>query len=250
MTTRHWVLLTMTVDVQTNSHLVIVDREERLTQYRSSLRRWCEVVQSAGAELVILENSQAAIFEEFGEVLASVRQPVHGIQCPRPGPKEVSNGKGAMEAAMLDYGISALELPPQDLVTKVTGRLVVPNFRSIHPRKLDLPSAVIRGTLGGGYVDTRVLSAHGQVWRTTLFGMGNEVDDDHGRYLEHVVSDRLIQGKRVGEVQIRRFRRRPVLVGVSGTSGRSYSNFSARTRRAISRPIEAVLRLLPDDKEF
>lgn len=243
-------MLTMTVNVHEPTGLALSDSTIRRSQYRTSIARWCQLLDHPQDRLVLAENSGADMQGVFGDAYSSLGGRCHVLECPPPTRESVARGKGAMEAEMIDYVVARLPLSQQDLVTKVTGRLLVVNFGRIHPRDLEPASAVVRGPLGGGYVDTRVLSAHAVVWQQCLAGMNADVDDREGIYLEHVVSDRLNRADRLGQAHIRRFRSRPKLIGSSGTSGNSYSSVSARGRRVVGLPIEAALRALAKGKEF
>src|SRR5689334_23348356 len=120
-----WFLLTGTVRPHAGANVAIADEVVRRRQYAEALARWltCPVGQS---RIVFVENSGEDL-ERLAESAArgARPQPLTLLSAPPPS-GVVDRGKGAAEAAMIDYALSQLNLlEDEHLLFKVTGRLYV-----------------------------------------------------------------------------------------------------------------------------
>lgn len=251
--TVHWLLLTATVRAPTSVRVSVADPVARAGQYRAAISAWRRLAPALGARIAVVENSGAAEDELFADVAGAPGSPPPVLLRAEQG--DPRRGKGAMEADMIDQALAQLEVAPGELVAKCTGRLVVPNAaRAVPPFAAGAgeraPAIVLRATLGGSYVDTRLLVATTSAWSDVLAGMAQEVDEDAGHFLEHVVADRVHLGRSRQALAVHRFRQRPRFAGYSGTSGERYDTPAGRLRRVAGAPVEALLRRLPPDKQF
>jgi hypothetical protein len=71
--------------------------------------------------------------------------------------------------------------------------------------------------------------------------MGADVDDRAGRYLEHVLADRLRRAWAGDDAAVQRLGRRPVYVGRSGSTGIDYRSARERLKGAVLQPLESLL---------
>jgi hypothetical protein len=244
-----WIVLTATVNVHPEAAVVIADPALRLCQYQNSLARWLAMAKRDGFRVLLVENSGADLRALRIAMPFDARARLAMLAVDTP-PKDVTlRGKGASESAMIDQAMCAIQAQPTEWVAKATGRLFVDNLSRALPRRDEKLSIVMRGTMGGGYVDSRLLIARRATWGTTLKGLAGEVDDPAHLYLEHVIARRVIEAERSAGLIVGRFRRAPQFVGVSGTSGQSYDG-SSPLRRILASSIEQALRLIPRDKQF
>ncbi|MFF1382219.1 hypothetical protein ACFVWT_01500 [Arthrobacter sp. NPDC058288] len=222
------ILLTaaVTPDVAFGSSLS--DPKERLRQYRSAIDEWSRVADASDCDLVTVETTGSG---------DSLRDQVRVVDFHAPEDTK-QHGKGAVESAALDAAILACGLPDSSTVHKVTGRLTLRNAeRLVAP--LD-NGARVRRTLDRTYCDTRFFSTNVKFWQTHLSGMANEVADDSGRYLEHVMAHRLMKAE-YGGTAVQRFPERPMLLGVSGTTGKSYGTLWQRALSPVLLRVEGLL---------
>lgn len=210
------ILLTAAIVPDESFRNALSDPEERLSQYRTSIQFWSDVAVALDSRLLVVETSGSA------ELLADQAETV-GFT---PSARAKNAGKGAAEAEALEAAIRAAELPEDATLHKVTGRLKLRNWEStVLP--LHYGAARVRRSLDRRYCDVRFFSATAGFWIQYLQGMSAEVSDDGGRYLEHVMAQRLILAEYAGE-KLERFAERPIFSGSSGTNGKSYGSLRER----------------------
>lgn len=245
-----WIVLTATVNVHLDAVVVVADPALRLSQYVHSVSRWVAMADRDGFRVMLVENSGFDL-HDFKHALPLTARGRLAVLEVAPPPEEVTRrGKGASESVMIDQGMCAIDTRPTEWIAKGTGRLFVKNLSRALPRRDEELSIVMRGTLGGGYVDSRLLIARHVTWSTTLNGMAGEIDDTAHMFLEHVIARRVIKAERMAGLRVGRFRTAPQFVGISGTSGQRYGRGALSLRRMVSSPIEHALRLMPRDKQY
>ena len=245
-----WVVLTATVNVHRDAVVVMVDPALRLYQYLGSVARWLAMANDHGFRVMLVENSGADLRDFRLALPVESRARLAVLEADTPPEDVTRRGKGASESLMIDQAMHAIDTQPTEWIAKVTGRLFVKNLSRALPRHDEKLSLVMRGTLGGGYVDSRLLVARRATWGTTLKGMAAEVDDPAHLFLEHVIARRVIDAERSAGLRVGRFRRAPQFVGVSGTSGQHFGGAMASLRGMFFSPLERALRLTPRDKQF
>jgi hypothetical protein len=230
--------------------VTVRDEHIRREQYVQALSRWLDCPLE-GSRIVLVDNSS----EDLERLARSASRAVRGqrlvlISAPHPG-AVAERGKGAAEAAMIDYAISRLDgLDADDVLFKVTGRLYVRNVRRVIPIRHGRGQIFVRATLDWSFVDTRFFGASADVWRRHFNDMQDAVDEREGVFLEHVVARRSLNAGWSGAVTVKRFAGRPAFVGYGGTTGGSYADWRSKLRHFASTPLEAFLRHIPPDKQF
>lgn len=222
------ILLTAAVVPDAAFRNALSDPDERLRQYRGAIQQWSVVAGSTRSRLLVVETSgSAGHLADLADVVSFT-------------PSEVAKkaGKGGAESEALEAGVRAAGLGADDTFHKVTGRLALRNAAAVI--KPVQGGACVRRRMDRSYVDVRFFSAKAGVWNQYLLGMGAEVDDGGGRYLEHVMAQRLIVAEYDG-VEVERFAERPMFAGSSGTSGKKYGSAKDRLMSPVMLKAENVL---------
>lgn len=229
MENANMILLTAAIDPDPRFGSVVSAPEERLLQYRSAITYWSGVAKDLGYMLAVVETTGSSLLDRKVPVISFAATDTL-----------VAQGKGAVEAAALDYALSVSALDPGATVAKVTGRLIVRNASQL----LDpiAENAVrARRTLDRKYCDSRFFVASAGFWKDHLWGMAEEVKDCEGRYLEHALAHRLNNAEYLSGARVEKFPRRPLFIGTSGTNGKRYGSM---VDRMMSPPIGAAERIL------
>lgn len=228
-----WIVATAAVRPSPGVRTLLTDPEVRARHYRQAIGHWRHVSARVGASLAVVETTGAdpATLVDPGPVT---------VTSFAPAPELVGRGKGAIEAAAIEHVVSVLGIPEDDTICKITGRLVVENATDL-VRPVGENSAIVRRTLDRRYCDTRFFLTSGGLWRGRLSGMGRDVDDHAGRYLEHVVAHRLAVAEYESGTVVGRFAAPPVFRGVSGTSGARYGSPLSRVCSPVRARAESVL---------
>lgn len=229
--------------------MVVADATLRLSQYVESAAKWLAMADREGFRVMVVENSGFDLRSLKMAMPSEARARLVVVGLDAPPSCASRRGKGASESLMIDQAIRAIDAEPTEWIAKSTGRLFVRNMPRALPLRDENLSLVMRGTLGGGYVDSRLLIARGETWATDLKDMTHEVDEQEGVFLEHVIARRVIEGERSRALIVGRFRRAPQFVGVSGTTGQRYDG-ATTLRRLLVSPLEHSLRLIPRNKQF
>lgn len=160
--------------------------------------------------VVLVENS-IYDFDEDSE-FASIKG-LKIFKCPSEC--DASSGLGAQEFRMVDYWIkNAVDLPERWI--KVTGRYIFSNFSSLYLQSSEFQEKMIfeRKLFSGGRVRTDIFSVTTDFYKKYLLGSYLDMNDSKGKWAEHVFFDRL-----KFEKNITVFKKHPVLVGISGSTG-------------------------------
>lgn len=217
--------------------MTLADPQVRAGQYRAAVDHWHRVAQTVGGRVAVVETSGA----DRDEVTR--RTDVGFVSYDAPAGL-AAGGKGAIEAAAIDHALASLDAAPDTVLVKVTGRLLVENAaRVIGP--VDDATVQVRRSVDRAFADTRFVVTTVGTWREHLTGMGEEVDDDHGRWLERVAAQRLILGEYAGSLTVQRFPDPPRFTGASGTTGARYDGWRARVvPPVVQRKAEGAVRRL------
>ena len=225
------VILSATVTPNGDFGIAEFDPERRREQYRGAIAFWILALRGTPFRLAVVETSG----EPAGALGLSHERDVTGtadFYAFVPDRAVVARGKGAIEAAAIEYVIDLCRGSLSDSATlyKCTGRLKLINYRACLG-VLDPGAVCARMTIDRSYADTRLIGASIDVWRDSLRGMAEEVDDANGVFLEHVVASRIARGVALRRVTLTRFAERPIFEGSSGTSG---SRYSPRREEAVN----------------
>jgi hypothetical protein len=223
------ILLTAAIVPDTSFRNALSDPEQRLGQYRTAIRTWSDVASATGCKLMIVETSGS------GHLLADQAETVSFT----PSLEAKNAGKGAAEAEALEAGLRVADLAEHATFHKVTGRLALRNWKSaVLP--VTAGTVRVRRSMDRSYCDVRFFSVTRSFWDQYLQGMSNEVHDVEGRYLEHVMAQRLVLAEYAG-VHVERFPERPSFMGSSGTSGNSYGSIKERMLSPLLLRAENIL---------
>jgi hypothetical protein len=209
------VILTAAVTPNPDFAVALDDPAKRSGQYLSATAKWSEVCSSAGMKLVVIETTGA----RPQQVIPRGSPAEFVTYSPRE--VDIKRGKGAVEARAMDDYFDQAELRSEMTFYKCTGRLWVRNARRLlQPLRMD--EIAVRRRIDGLWADTRFFGTTCGVWRRHFTGMAEQVCDQDGFYLEHVIARRLLLGLAHDDLVIRRHAARPEWEGVSGTSGSTY----------------------------
>jgi hypothetical protein len=221
----------------------------RLRDYCEALRWYLELPDQVIDRVVVLENSRSDLsaFAELAKHVGATKS-LELLSTNPDAPPE--RGKGYAESLMIEEGLSRSNLlRPDSTFWKVTGRLQVLNLATLirtAPARFDLycdlrDVPLIADLLGGNqWMETRLFATTPAAY-LRLFG--GQADCDY--VIEKGFYRLVREATAANEMNIYpRFRRQPVLAGVSGASGASYRSLSYRVKgltRSISRLILPAL---------
>jgi hypothetical protein len=236
------ILLTATVTPQVLADLYIRDPAQRRRHYRDSLQLWLPVAARHGATLVLIENSGEDLKLLARDSVGDVPDFVRLVNAPPPSLEEVSRGKGAAEAAMMDLFCEMFLDDPEEACYKVTGRLFVKNFSRCIPEELPSNSAVARVAMNLQQMDTRFFGATAGLWRSCFTNAGSSVCDSEEVFIEKVLMRRMLTAMGEG-AQLLRFGAQPAFMGRSGThADRVYDSLGSKLKRMGANQLESLLR--------
>jgi hypothetical protein len=210
------------------------DPDVRLNQYNAALHFWASVSDRVDARVVVVETTGADL-GNFVDSLPSGQHRRIMVFPYTPSITAVQNGIGAIEAEALDAAMLSLAAgrTANALVAKVTGRLRVHNaIELLAPH--DNSTVLARRSLDRRYVDSRFFQVPVTLWNSYMTGLASEISDQEGRYFEHAIAYRLILGEYEQALRVVPFARRPIVQGVSGTTGKRYGR---RFSRAVNMPL-------------
>lgn len=232
-----YVILTAAVTPDPRYGSSVSDPKIRLAQYQRALVSWTAVAEKLNFAVLVVETTGYAK-KELLAPLANAGKSVEVMNFT-PDALLLSRGKGAVEASAIDFLIAQAELADSDSIYKATGRLTLYNSTQILG-DVGVNSAIARRSVDRRYCDSRLFVTTAGFWRLNLSEMADEVYEDRGRYLEHVLAHRLTQAEYLHDARIERFARRPVLEGVSGTSGLPYRRIDGAARSKLVGPVEDI----------
>ncbi len=234
MDPRHVLLLSATVSPGETPYLKVRDPGEREAHYLDALARWCRALPPDWA-IVVAENSSwpASRFTEVGERWG---REVHVLACPDRGSQA---GKGVGEAGLIDDFAASEFARSCEWIFKCTGRLYVPNFTDC------LPALVGDGVCGSivpslAHMDSRFFGASRDVFREHFTGMGGEIREDEGLYLEHVAARRMLAAIAAGHA-FRPFEALPYVIGRSASLDVAYDGRSTRIKWFLRQRVRRVM---------
>lgn len=198
--------------------------EQRLELYRVGFRFWFEQANLMDLKLVVVETTGQPASNFFtDEELDSV----HFLNFS-PNKKFNKRGKGALEAECLDYAVQVLSdlYAAKTTFHKVTGKLIIPNAKSIIRPQRD-NQLTIRRSLDRSVCDTRVFSTTLGTWKSHFSGMSALTNDlDSSKYIEHVIAYKSVIAEFSNGLTVSPFPQIPRIKGISGSNGAAYGGFS------------------------
>lgn len=235
MNVRYVLLLTATVAPgSATPYLKLRDPDQREGQYLDALAQWCRELPPDW-EIVVAENSRwaPAHFVETGE---RAGRTVHFLECADRGSK---TGKGVGEAGLID-DFSQCEIARNcEWIFKCTGRLFVQNIGTC------LPALEGTGVCGSivpslAHMDSRFFGASRDVFHNYFMGMGEEIREGDGVYMEHVAGRRMLSAFGAGH-DFFPFVRLPYLRGRSASLDASYHGGGIRLKTFLRQRVRRVM---------
>jgi hypothetical protein len=234
MDARYVLLLTATVAPGETPYLTLKDPARREAQYLEALARWCGALPPEWA-IVVAENSgrPAAPFVEVGRRADRV---VHFLECADRGSE---SGKGVGEAGLIDDFSQSEIAAGCEWIFKCTGRLFVPNVGAcLPPLEGEGVCAAIVPSLA--HMDSRFFGASREVFREHFTGMGAEIEEDDGVYMEHVAARRMLAALAAGHA-FRPFPTLPYVAGQSASLGTTYDGAGTRLKTLLRERVRRVM---------
>jgi hypothetical protein len=204
----------------------------RLQEYISAIRFY--LMQFGDLDLYFLENSSfdPASSAEFMKLMSMPR--FHLLKFPAS--EKHNEGKGYQEFEMLDEAVE--QLSQYGRFIKITGRYRIKNA-----------AAITKFRCGGMLVDLNrkhrtaqsyILYFTRDFYLRYLSGAYKNAHDSAGRFIEHVIYERITHSAALGICQL--FPKTPLIEGIAGSSGRLMKRnplrvFIRNLERGIYRPL-------------
>jgi len=220
----HTLIITSTVFVSSDM-TVLTDAAERERQCVESILYY---LHSPYLDILIVCDNSGFDYSRnprLKEAVAASTKQVEFLCFVADKEKIIEKGKGYGEGLMMAhvFGTSRLLERSGPSVFKVTGRLIVANFDKI-ARRVKPGKTYFQGVSRNPFenpekVDTRFYFIDKAVFRGWLIEAFKNVDDKRGHYLEHTY----YQALKTHAVAYTGFGIPPLFIGVSGSTGLSYS---------------------------
>jgi hypothetical protein len=238
-TKRTLIILTATVKPMVN--VVRASPEIRLNDYLTALILWWKEFESLPVDILFCENSvyDLKLLREWVE-LNSKDNRIRILQFNGDESLVKDFGKGAGEAEIYDECFRSNLISGYDYVLKSTGRLFVNNAKELLDQMIDKGSdwaISFRSPLD--LVDTRFFIIRSNLYKTYLLGLGKEVNDSQGAYIEHAMLRRVCQAMADG-LKWSQFGALPKYAGVGGTDGKHHHSLLGSLRYFVKNSIHKV----------
>ncbi|RFM35846.1 hypothetical protein [Chitinophaga silvisoli] len=242
-------LLVLTSTVYVNSSFtVLTDPEVRRQQYIESVLFY---LGKPGISAIVICDNSGFDYGEVPEIIdhaALYKKKIETLSFKADSIRILHQGKGYGEGMIMNYVFDkSVLLREYSSFFKITGRVKVLNFTHIH--HLIRPGNIYFEAIGNNpfkkqqLVDTRFYYCTREVFEKVLINQYVEVDDNAGRYLEHVYCDALT----AYHVHHQPFGRVPVWEGVSGSTGQTLKADS-RKKKAL-RCLNNLYRILYSNRK-
>jgi hypothetical protein len=233
--------LLLTATVLPATPVVRADPQVRMADYLRALSQWWSLVRELPIDIVFVENSGYDIGPVHRQIaLWGAASRIHVDQYVGDAERMRRLGKGAGELDLMDRFVADGRFQRYQYFVKCTGRLFVKNAAALISRAWDDEAEfaiALRSDLA--FADTRFFIVHRDIAIRYLSGLGDDIRDDEGIYMETLVARQLLQLLRDGRTW-HRFDRLPRYVGVGGTYGRRHAGALAEVRYQL----KAVLHML------
>lgn len=236
------VLMTAAIDVHRNMpHTTHRDPEARRDDYRAALAFYVARSPAHVSDVVFCENTGAdlAFLDPYRRQAAANGVALHAVGFTGTVPPR--RGKGVAELEIMDraHDFMAARLPPDTIVFKTTGRLIVENLEAMiesYPEAaalyFDARALPFVGDRFGGnnWIDTRMFAFTLAGYRDHIHGSHSEAN----RVIEKFLFRRLkpVWEAAPGRVQPRLLRQ-PLLAGRGGLNGSRYDGPRQRAKDAL-----------------
>lgn len=212
------ILLTACINPNGMAYTVLQNSEERLRQYRKALDWYLAHVMN---KIVFVENTGYDISPFYEIYIESGQLEVITFQ---GNDFDKSKGKGYGEALMIEYAIKNSKfLKGGAFVVKITGRLVIENFKElIHAMKSSecIFASLVRGKYGMER-KSFFFGAPTKFLTDYFLSDKDKINDNAGVYFENHLFNKSLEWVKDGG-KAKEFKR-PILVnGISGSNGEKY----------------------------
>ena len=224
MDARNVLLLTATVAPGDTPDLKLREPRQREAQYLDALAHWCKALPPDW-EIVVAENSNWPP-SRFTDVGGRLGREVQVLACADRGSRA---GKGVGEAALIDDFAKSELAHGRGWIFKCTGRLYVDNFGQCLPALDGRDGACGALVPSLDHMDSRFFGASRDVFCEYFTGMGDEIREPDGLFLEHVAARRLLSSLGAGHA-FRPFEALPYFIGRSASLDMSYHGRSIRLK--------------------
>ncbi|MCD8013364.1 MAG: hypothetical protein LUG99_09340 [Lachnospiraceae bacterium] len=215
-------LITGCISVSADTPFVRVRKEEeRLEQYLATLK-WA-LTSSPFDEIIFCENSCYDYdFEAFCQSLNNKKR-FEYLTFEGDRNKTVKFGKGYGEGEIIKYAPNNSKfLKHRPFFYKITGKLIVDNIYDVASNTTE--NRFMNYCERIDKVDTKFYKVRTEDYIKYLQDAYYEVDDTNNMYLERVIRKYLKENN----IKYKSFSCIPIIVGVSGTTGKEYKRPSVR----------------------
>ena len=215
--------------------LAICNAEERLEQYKKSLRFF--IGSGAFSKIVFAENSNygAKALEDLSDYARKNRVQLEILSFAGNTVQSILQGKGYGEGEIMQYVMEHSELlKGESFFVKITGRLLVHNIREITKKLKEQRTYFnIPNRTRKDIYDTRIYAMPVSQFREGFMSVYTQVMDDEGVYLERVYTRQIVNRG----IMVYNFPSYPRIEGISGSGGTvyAYSEWKCKIRDMISR---------------
>jgi hypothetical protein len=212
-------LLTGCINPAGMSYTTLNNPEERKKQYVDAIYFY---LSKTNYPIVFSENSGIDISYLFQDYIRSGRLEVLSF-C---GNQDKKRGKGYGECEIIEYALQNSNLINSSIgerIIKITGRLKIKNIKMIihlHSLLFSEKTAICAINSDMSFPDSRIIIASKSFFFTFLKNK-DKINDTEGYYFEHALCDILKNQKKYPYSP---FLILPFIEGISGSSGKSYSN--------------------------
>ncbi len=198
--------------------------EERKRQYINAIRYY---LSNTNFQIVFCENSGTDISPLFQQGIASGRMEYLTFN----GNMDKERGKGYGECEIIEYALKQSKLissSHDQLIAKITGRLIVKNIYSIikwHQLLFSKRTVFCAINSDISFPDSRLILAPISFFQIFLLSK-ERINDWKGYYFEHALRDTLIKENTYPYAP---FFIMPHIEGISGSTGKSYNQYNHYT---------------------
>lgn len=235
--------LTACVNPKGMAYTKLNNSEIRLQQYKTALDWY---LTNTDFQILLVENSNWNFSVDYKGYIDSGRLEFLTFDGNN---YERSRGKGYGEAIIMEYGLchSMLiqNMDDSGLLVKVTGRLLCDNVNAIvmaNHRPSTVYANIAKDDWGGNICSSQFIVAPIVFWRDYFLSQREKLNDAACYHFEHLLYDS-VELWRMNGGRFREFLTPPIVKGVSGTSGTTFTTAMSRKQLFIYRIMYFLHRL-------
>jgi len=228
------ILITAALKVHAK-HTELTSIETRKKLYADALLEW--IIHTPLTSFVFCDNSNALTDDFTTPILKkaiSLNKTVEFLQFEGSHKHIRKQGKGFGEGELIDYALTHSKLLQNSHgFYKITGKLFIDNFNTLHSKINDTQNYMRRDTAkieGTVAVDSRFFYMQKEFYKKYIQELYKGVDDDNGIYIERLIYKQLLPMKVVKNFPIL-----PNIIGFSGSTRQNYTQerFISAFRRKL-----------------